>query len=138
MLGEAGDVGPLPRVQAQVNLAILEQQAQRSTVAHTWIAGVMEFTRKSDAVGLDFSVFHAPLLGVMCLLGRSPDDARQLLGAITPSLRAASGHEAILDLFGGICEPDLEVALEHFHRAQTGGGASPCSWPTSTCAPACG
>ena len=125
VLGAADDVGPLPRVQAQVNLAILEQQAQRPSVARTWIKGVMEFTRPAGAVGLDFSVFNAPLLGVMCLLGRSPADAQMLLDAVEPSLVEVNRYSPVLRLLRGICEPDLDIALGHFQNAQSEGGASP-------------
>jgi DNA-binding SARP family transcriptional activator len=124
VLGSTEDVGPLPRVQAQVNLAILEQQAQRLSVSRTWIKGVMEFTRPGG-VGLDFSVFNAPLLGLMCLLGRSQVDAQNLLDAVEPSLKLAARYGTILQLLQGICEPDLDRALEHLHQAQSEGGASP-------------
>jgi DNA-binding SARP family transcriptional activator len=125
VLGVAHDVGPLPKVQAKVNLAILEQQAKRPSVALTWIQGAMEFPRQSGVVGLDFAVFTAPLLGVMCLLGRSRNDAQKLLEAVEPSLTFANRYSTILCLFRGICEPDLETALEQFQQAQFGSGASP-------------
>jgi DNA-binding SARP family transcriptional activator len=125
VLGAPDDVGPLPRVQAQVNLALIEQQAQRPSVSRTWIKGVMEFTRPGSKVGLDFSVFNAPLLGVMCLLGRSQVDAQKLLDAVEPSLQAAARHGSILRLLQGICEPDLDRALQHLQRAQSESGASP-------------
>jgi DNA-binding SARP family transcriptional activator len=125
VLGASEDVGPLPRVQAQVNLAMLEQQAQRPSVSRTWIKGVMEVTRPDGAVGLDFSVLNAPLLGVMCLLGRSQVDAQKLLESVEPSLQGTNRYGAILRLLQGICEPDLDRALEHLQRAQSGSGASP-------------
>jgi DNA-binding SARP family transcriptional activator len=125
VLGVADDVGPLPKVHAKVNLAILEQQAKRPSVALTWVQGAMEFTRSTGLVGLDFSVFTAPLLGVMCLLGRSRTDAQKLLEAVEPSLTFANRYSTIISLFRGICEPDLEIALEHFQQAQFGSGASP-------------
>jgi DNA-binding SARP family transcriptional activator len=125
VLGVADDVGPLPNVQAKINLAILEQQAKRPSVALTWVKGAMEFNRPTGVVGLDFSVFNAPLLGVMCLLGRSREDAQKLLEAVEPSLLVATRYSSVLRLFRGICEQDLEVALDHFQKAQSGGGASP-------------
>ena len=139
VLGESGDVGPLPRVQAQVNLAILEQQRQRTSVAQTWIKGVMEFTGRSDAVGLDFSVLHAPLLGVMCLLGRSLDDVRHLRSAITPSLRA---WRAAMRRFSN-CSAASASRTSRSHSSTStaprpAAAHHQCSWRTSTCAWACG
>jgi DNA-binding SARP family transcriptional activator len=125
VLGATDDVGPLPKVQAQINLAILEQQAQRSSLALTWIKGAMEFTGPTGSVGLDFCVLNAPLLGVMCLIARTPDDARSLLKAVEPSLVAAPHFGPVLGLLRGICEPDLGIALEHFQQAQSGGETSP-------------
>lgn len=113
------EIGPAPRVEAQLALALLELQWGRSGSAVAWVRAAEEVP--GPEVGADqvtgyrtVRYARAPVIATLMLLARQADGGQDLIEDLAP---ADAVHPAWLPWVRGVFTPDIESAQRDLHTA---------------------